>query len=454
MVLAFLLIASLADWVPVRWMSNDPQSLDLLKDTPMNCVLLERARWNGPFAQEAARRGIATLGVVRPGGQPLEEARQAAGAGFSGVVLDGIFDPAVADRVRRVLADSKIPMVELSTRSRMRFDSAAPVLGTYQGVWPGVRAEENGAAHSGPSSAPWIDTNTGFLRFAHAATDATVWIANQPPTGEAVNITRYLQAIGDAGMTGARWVVSLDSDFSKRLLAREPEALKNWKWIALHLTYFEDHKEWRGLRSHSELALVEDVDSGALLSGGVLDMIAVKHTPVRAVPYRKVTPAAFDQAKMAVDVNPSALTPEQLAVLKAFTKAGGTLLTGPPGWKFESLRPDAITLEKADLEKLDGIWKELNSMTGRKNMGARLFNVSSMLSNLLETADRKQVILHLVNYADFPVESMTAHVLGTFHKARIYRPGLPVTELEVYPVEEGTGLDIDRMGAVATIVLE
>ena len=157
---------------------------------------------------------------------------------------------------------------------------------------------------------------------------------------------------------------------------------------------------------------------------------------------------------MAVDVNPSGLTPEQLAVLKAFTKGGGTLLSGPPGWKFDSLRPDAITLDKADVEKLDGIWKEMNSMTGRKNMGARLFNVASMLSNLVESEDRKQVILQLVNYADFPVESMTAHVLGTFKKATIYRPGLPTSELELYPVEEGTGVDIDRMGTVATIVLQ
>ena len=118
------------------------------------------------------------------------------------------------------------------------------------------------------------------------------------------------------------------------------------------------------------------------------------------------------------------------------------------------MKGDAITLEKTDLDKLDEIWKELNSLTGRKNMGARLFNVSSMLSNLLETPDRKQVVLQLVNYTDFPVESLTAHVLGAFHKATLYRPDAPPQKLEVYPVEEGTGIDIDKMGWVATLVLE
>lgn len=450
MFFALLLAASLTDWVPARWISNDPKSLELVTGTPINCLLLEQSQWSEALARQAGRQGIATLGVIRSEAGAVDLARRAVAMQLTGVVLEGAFDPAV----RAVLADSRIPLVELTTRNRMRFDSGAPVIGTDQGLWPGVRVEDKGAVETGPSAAPWINTNTGFLRFAKAASDSVVWIANQPPTGTAVNLTRYLQAIGDAAMTGARWVVALDPDFSRRLLAHDAQALQDWKTIALHLRYYEDHKEWRDLRPHSELAVVEDTQSGALLSGGVLDMIAVKHTPVLAVPYRRISPPAMEQAKMAVDVDPSALTPEQLAVLKAFARAGGTLLTGPRGWKFQSLRPEAITLEKADLNKLDEIWKELNSMTGRKNMGARLFNVSSMLSNLLEAPSRKQLILHLVNYSDFPAESITAHVLGTYHHARLYRPEAAVQELDTYPVEDGTGIDIDKMGSVATLVIE
>jgi hypothetical protein len=454
MLLALLLAVSLTDWVPARWISNDPKSLELLAGTPVNCLLLEQPQWSEAFARQAAKQGIATLGVIRSETAAVDLARQAQGMQFSGVVLEGSFDPAAANRVRGVLADSKIPLVELTNRNRIRFDGGAPIIGTDQGLWPGVRVEDKGAVETGPSAAPWINTNTGFLRFAQAAGDAVVWIANRPPPDTAVNPTRYLQAIGDAAMTGARWVVALDPEFARRLLAREQRALEDWRTIALHLRYYEDHKEWRGLRPHSELAVVEDVGSGALLSGGVLDMIAVKHTPVLPVPYRRISPPVMAQAKMAVDVDPSALTPGQLAVLRAFTRAGGTLLTGPPGWKFQSLRPEAITLEKADLDRLDEIWKELNSMTGRKNMGARLFNVSSMLSNLLEAPGRKQLVLHLVNYSDFPAESITAHVLGDFHRARLYRPEAPVQELDPYPVEDGTGIDIDKMGTVATLVIE
>ena len=459
MVVAFLLLAALGDWVPARWASNDPKSLDLVAETPINCLLIERPLWSQEFAQQAARRGIATLGVVRPNSDAIAAARLAKSFAFSGVVMEGPFEEAAADRVRKVLADSAIPLVELTTRGRMRFDSAAPVIGTFQGVWPGVQAQDDhGSAKSGPSGAPWINTNTGFLRFARASTNSAIWIANAPTEKAAIGVSQYLHAIGDAGLAGARWVVALDQDLNRRVLAREQAALQTWRQIGAHLKYYEDHQDWRTMRAHSSLALVEDVDTGALLSGGVLDMIAVKHTPVRPVPYAKISPAAMQGTlrgiRIAVDVNPPALTPEQRDVLKAFTRSGGTLFTGPPGWKFESLRKDEITLGKADLDRLDEIWKELNSLMGRTNLGARLFNVSSMLSNLLEAPDQRQVVLQLVNYTDFPVENITAHVLGIFHTARLLRPNQAPRSLETYAVEDGTGIDIDQIGALATLILE
>ena len=37
------------------------------------------------------------------------------------------------------------------------------------------------------------------------------------------------------------------------------------------------------------LAVVQDPAKGGLLSGGILDMIAVKHTPVRPIPRQALT---------------------------------------------------------------------------------------------------------------------------------------------------------------------
>jgi len=202
------------------------------------------------------------------------------------------------------------------------------------------------------------------------------------------------------------------------------------------------------------LAVVQDPGKGGLLSGGILDMIAVKHTPVRPVPRQQLSAEALAGATMAVNVDASSLSPEQKEILRAFTRGGGTLLTGPPGWKDPTAAAGSITLEKAELERLNDIWHDVNSMIGRRNMGVRLFNVSSMLSNYLAAPDGKTAVVHLVNYSDYPVENVAMHYLGDYKHATLITPGAADKSLEVYKTEEGWGVDVDRVGVCATIKLE
>ena len=74
MLLALLMIAAAPDWVPARWQSSDPNSLELLAHTPINCLLLEQAYWSPAFAKAAAKRGIVTLGVIHPAADALDAA--------------------------------------------------------------------------------------------------------------------------------------------------------------------------------------------------------------------------------------------------------------------------------------------------------------------------------------------------------------------------------------------
>src|ERR1039458_5581330 len=435
-------------WVPVRWPWADTRSLELLAGTPVNCLLLKSPAPQLVAAAQA--RGVVALAVVTPGGGS-GAVDGALAAKVDGIVLEGEFPEGAA---AAIAGNRSVAVIELTSRSRLALGSTAPVIGTYQGVWPGIAVDEGDARKSGPTSSVWIDTNTGFLRAVRAWGNASVWIANQPPPKTTVTATRYLQAIADAGISGAHWVVALDDDLAGRLAAREEGAMGTWKRIGGMLAYFEQHAEWRAMPEGGQLAVVQDPGKGGLLSGGILDMIAVKHTPVRPIPRQQLSAEALAGATMAVNVDGAALTAEQKEVLRAFTRGGGTLLTGPPGWKDPTAAAGSITLEKAELERLNDIWRDVNSMIGRRNMGVRLFNVSSMLSNYLAAPGGKTAIVHLVNYSDYPVENAAMHFLGDYKRATLIMPGGADKPLELYKTEEDWGVDVDRVSVCATVKLE
>jgi hypothetical protein len=430
----------------MRWPWSDPASLELLSGTPINCLLLKTVIPD--FVRAATARGVVTLAVIAPGG----DVAGAMAAKVTGIAIEGDFPDGTPATVREAAGGA--PVIELTSRARMALWSGAPIFGTYQGVWPGIAVEENGAKRAAPSGSAWIDTNTGFIRAVRAWGDATLWMANQPPPKTVVTGARYLQAIADAAISGARWVLALDDDFAARLARREAKSMADWKRMAELLRYFEQHPEWRGMREYGKLAIVQDPAKGGLLSGGILDMIAVKHTPVRPIPRQHLSAESLAGATMAVNVDADALTPEQKEVLRDFTHSGGMLLTGPPGWKDQSPPGDQITLDKAELERLNDIWRDVNSMVGRRNMGVRLFNVSSMLSNLLAAADGKTAVVHLVNYSDYPVENVAVHFPVEYKRATLTTPEGIAKPLEVYPTEEGGGVDIDKVLVCATIKLE
>jgi hypothetical protein len=449
MLFALMLLAAMPDWVPARWSSADPQSLELLAGTPINCLLLETSRWDAGFVRAAAARGVATLGVLHPGSDGKAEAAHAAAVKMNGIVLEGDFEPGVADRLR-----DKLAVIELPGRYHLRLDTRDAITGTSQGLWPGIEIEHGGSVLAGPTSSPWIDTNSGFLRFFRAASDAALWIGVRPPSGRIYPTERYLQAIGDAAIAGVRWIVALDDDLDRRLLAREPAAIKTWRRMAAYLAHFEERKEWGAYRPYSRLALVQDVDNGGLLSAGLLDMISVQHTPVRVITRRRLAPEALRDVRIVLNVDAAPATPHEKEALEAFTRAGGIVLAPPAGWKFPRMAEGQLTPARRQLDDLGPMWELTYKATVRKNFGVRLFNVSSTLATLLASRDGHSLLLHLLNFTDFAGEAITVHALGQWKRATLYSPERPPKELAVYPIAEGTGIDIDRIPVVATLRLE
>ena len=134
-------------------------------------------------------------------------------------------------------------------------------------------------------------------------------------------------------------MVAFDDDLAARLAAREEAAMGDWKRIAGLLAYFEQHPEWRAMREDGQLAVVQDPAKGGLLSGGILDMIAVKHTPVRPVPRQQLSAEALAGATMAVNVDAAALTPEQKEILRSSRAAAARCSPDRPAGKTPPRQP-------------------------------------------------------------------------------------------------------------------
>jgi hypothetical protein len=453
MLLALLLFAGLADCVPARWPSGDPTSLELLKDTPVNCVLVEEGAWTPKFVAAAQGSGVRVLGVIGEGADARAAAARAKSAGLAGLVLAGSFSREVVSAV-----DAELPVIALQGRADLRLEAGrAGVIGTTQGAWPGIRMEAEGSASAGPTGGPWVNTNSGFLRFVRAASGAAVWMANRPPEGEVLRVERYLMAVADAAVAGGRWVVSLDSDFSKRLLTREARAVSDWRRLMEHVRFFEQNREWADLPPAGALAVLQDAESGALISGGLLDMIGARHTPARPVATRQLSRDRLAGTRVLVNIEPGSVPEGARAVLAEYEAAGNVVIAPPEGFRFPAMADYQLSLDrlsKEDHDRLDGVWKRVTATIGRSNLGARVFNAPGMLSRLLGEAAVGRRVLYLVNYTDYQAESITVWLPERFRKARLHLPGGEVRELDPYRVEEGWGVDIEVVRAVAVLEVE
>lgn len=405
MLLAFLLAAQIGACVPMRWAWSDTGSLNMLDGSAITCLVVPDEETAGVMREGAGARGL----------QVLVEGKD--------------FQPVARAAVK-----------------------PAPLIVVSQGLWPGVRVEKEGSTEARPTGAPWVETNTGYLRYLRSSVGPApqIWLANRPPEKQMLNGQRYVQAIGDAAMSGARWLITLDSGFTELMRQRDPRIQESWQRINNALQFYESNRNMVEAPDYSSLALLEDPASGALMSGGIVDMIAAKHIPLRVVPAARLESGAIGDARTLLNIDPAGLSDEQKEALKAVARSGVSLVNGPPGWRM-SLPETAITFPDDQVKKLDEVWRGVNSFIWGKNFAVRVFGAHSVLSNL-KRLDDGRLALHLVNFSDYPVENIAIHTAGPFESATLLTPRGP-RKVEAYQMEDGMGIDIDRLEDVGILVI-
>ncbi|GIU76624.1 MAG: hypothetical protein KatS3mg004_3711 [Bryobacteraceae bacterium] len=430
---------------PARWRDPAPESLELLGGTPVNCLLVEAPAWRAELIAKAHGAGMLVLGAVAS--RDLAAARQALQAGVDGIAAEGPRSAEMAAWAR----EHGMTLVEIVPRAELRFD--ANVIATYEGLWAGVRIEKD-QTKAQPTGGPWIETNTGFLSFVRAAArpGAPVWMAHRAPQ-EPQPVSRYVQAVADAASCGAKWVLDFDPEFWRRLRGGEEKGRRDWARLVEAMRFLAGHDEALRWPDAGALVLVLDERSGGLVSGGIADMISAKHIPLRiALPSQLVSLSG--EVRTLLTIDPASMTAEQREAARAVARRGATLVNGPAGWKLELPPPGRITYTDEQVKQLDQIWREVNSIIGRRNYGVRVFGAPGMLTTLKQAPEDGRMALLLVNYTDYPVENITLHFPFRVQRVRMITPrgsGTP----EVYETEEeGSGIDVARVEELALVTFE
>jgi hypothetical protein len=261
---------------------HDPASLEILKDSPIDCLILS---WAAGLPEDAAQQKSATALIAA--------ARQ---RNFSVVGwVEGSADHAAAIAAARAaglaavaIQDFKgqtdFPIIPWGERARMPWDSPGPVLAATGNVWPGVSMPCSGDT-AGPTSVPWLDSNGWFVQMARARTQKPLWLMFDPPgKGRILTAANYQTAICDAEITGGRWAISLDDTLRAGVAEGNAAARETFSRIGATIAFFGRHAAWQAFRPLGVFGVVSDFTGDNYeMSGEILNLAARRNLQFRVI---------------------------------------------------------------------------------------------------------------------------------------------------------------------------
>ncbi|HTT65513.1 MAG TPA: hypothetical protein VMG35_26880, partial [Bryobacteraceae bacterium] len=429
-----------------RW--YQPWSLDLLRDTPFNCVIVtwagdnagaglerEQHRIVREYAAQAHQRGIAVMGAVPSAAALSRTAADAMDAGLDGLVLEN------GGAETGQAAAAKLPVVVL------------PKAATA----PGVRLfSEGGAVQATPTSEPWLDSNLWLVSLLKARGAGPAWLGYKL---EASSASDYTRAIADAAAAGGHWVVAPDDALLTGLASGAPQAKTQWRQIATAAQFFEKHTDWRRFQPAGPLGILQPANDAGDEN---LNLIAR-----RRIPYRLLDRAALIGPDLAgfsaVLALGCALSDGEKAALTRFAQKGGLAIVGPdwggtvPKEKDFEVRPTGegrIAVYRDEEPDPEALSKDVLYLMGKDHLGIRLFHAVTVLPVVREDPGGRQLLIQLVNYASLPAETVTLRLAGDYRRARLYGlDGAPV-ELELEKSDHVTQLKLATVPVYSAVVLE
>ncbi|HYW46173.1 MAG TPA: hypothetical protein VE959_25130 [Bryobacteraceae bacterium] len=273
--------------VPFRWPPawTDPKLISLFENGPINCLIVSGA----------------PAGVVDAAGK----------AGLT-VVEWGSLGAAPLDKVDWNITAPRIAITDL--------------------VWPRVALAASGGrgqVQSGPTGAPWIDSNAWVARLAMARAPAKqIWLGFEPPKGELPpDEGAYRVAIADAAAANARWMVNLDEKLGQALASGNADATKTWRSILATLAFFEKQSAWREYVPQGPLAIISTfAGNDEFMGKEMLNLAARQQLLYRIVDRSRMRSADLTGLRAALWLDKDPPAADIVAKLAAFARGGGLLI--------------------------------------------------------------------------------------------------------------------------------
>ena len=407
-----------ADW-PVRWPAEwrEPSALDFVKGTPLGCLLFPSTEGFQNVIERARQEGL--------------------------TVCEGAKLP---------------PGVEMA-----------------KGEWPGVRmGRGRHDASSGPTGAPWIDSNGWLVRLTRAQKpDCQVWITADPPKSTDIKrLAQHLVAVADGGAHGGRWVISLDKGMAEGLAGGKPEFADGWKTLMGAITFFQGHNEWSRWPAEATLGVVSNFSGdNEFFSHELLNLMARTNISYSILEKNSLRREALRGLRAVVYLDSEPPAAELRQTILDFVESGGLLIAGPkwgkasgvpaqgePNPRYGVVRSGKGRIAMAYKQPDDPYEaaQDAQILLSHRYDLVRFFNGFALGSYCTASPDRKRRLLHVINYAGGAgSDPVTAHIAGRFRLAKLWSfGGGDPKPLEMAVQKEAVEVDLPRLPVYGGIELE
>jgi hypothetical protein len=271
---------------------------------------------------------------------------------------------------------------------------------------------------SGPTGAPWIDSNSWVARLAAAhAPGKQIWLAFEPPQEEqSPNEAAYKVAVVDAAAVGAWWILSLDEKLSQALAAGNAEAAKTWRGILDTVAFFETHSAWRGYVHQGPLAIISTfAGDNEFMGTELLNLAARGNLQYRIVDRLHVASADLTGLRAALWVDSDPPAADVVAKPAGFARRGGLLIVphtvarlfkgegaldcAVPGYDLRTFGKGTVAAATRDWADPYFLAADAHDLVSRRYDPIRIFNGPSYWTHYSVAPGGNDRLIQLVSFA-------------------------------------------------------